>query len=132
MGKRQYLAAMKASHPTRILTCCYCGARSTLPREGHAALVCHGCGAAITKIETLQPAIERLPKRKDSGRPATPHPADKPDGHKPHDRPARRRKGKRRKDSHDAYRPQKRKRRKSLWSRLEDQFEDVLDIFDLD
>lgn len=111
---------MKASHPTRILTCCYCGARSTLPRQGRTKLVCHGCGAAIRRIESLQPVMERQPRRPDSKRPAVPHPADRPErsgGHKPHDRPARRRKG---------------KRRKSIWKRLEDQVEDLLDIFDLD
>ena len=112
---------MKASHPTRILTCCYCGARSTLPDGKRSRLVCHGCGAAIRKIEKLQPIIERLPKRKEKGsdakRPAIPHPADRHGGHKRHDRPAYRRKG---------------KRRKSVWKRLEDTFEDILDVLDLD
>lgn len=113
---------MKASHPTRILTCCYCGARSTLPRRGGAALVCHGCGAPVRRIEKLQPALERLPRRNDARRPAIPHPADHADGHKSKDRPARRRKGKHRKG----------KRRKGFWSRFEDRAEDLLDIFDFD
>jgi hypothetical protein len=111
---------MKASHPTRILTCCYCGARSTLAAGRRAALVCHGCGAPISRIEELQPAIERLPRRPAQAKPAIPHPADRHGGHKPHDRPARRRKGKRRKGG--------------FWyglRRLADRADDLFDLDDL-
>ena len=115
------MAAMKPSHPTRILTCCYCGARSTLPAGEARALVCHGCGAPIRRIAEIQPEIERLPRRKGARKPAIPHPADRHGGHRPKDRPARRRKGKRRKGG--------------FWyqlKRLGDEAEDLLDIFDFD
>ena len=113
----------KPSHPFRIVTCCYCGARSTLGREKPRHLVCHGCGAPVRKIETLQPQIEKLPKSPKRKKPAVPHQAEKHGKHLDKDRPSRRKKGKRR------YRP--------LWSRLadafddfDDVFEDIVDIFD--
>ena len=116
------MPGMKASHPTRVLTCCYCGARSTLPPGKARALVCHGCGAPIRRIAELQPEIERLPKRPGTRRPAIPHPADRRHGgHSDKDRPARRRKGKRRKGG--------------FWyqlKRLGDEAEDLFDIFDFD
>jgi len=95
---------MKASHPTKLITCCYCGARSTLP--GRTArrdvLVCHGCGAPITRIEKLQPALEKAKARDKSrdmaraGKPAIPHPACTAAEYRAKDHPARRRKAKRR------------------------------------
>jgi hypothetical protein len=126
---RQYLPNMKSSHPIRVLTCCYCGARSTMPATPGTALLCHGCGAPLGLSRDLQPALERLPRRPGARRPAIPHPADRPGGHAAADRPARRRKG---------------KRRKSLWQRLGGRVEDIaedwaedladnlLDLFDLD
>ena len=114
---------MKPSHAFRVVTCCYCGARSTLGREKAHRLICHGCGAPVRKIETIQPQIERLAKQGRKAKPAIPHRAERPGKHLDKDRPSRRRKGKRR------YRP--------IWSRLadafddwDDVFEDMIDIFD--
>lgn len=115
------MSGMKASHQIRVLTCCYCGARSTLPRDASRALVCHGCGAPIRRIEKIQPELERMARGATSGRPAHPHPADRHDGHRPQDRPARRRKGKYKKSG--------------FWDRLRriaDDADDIFDIFDFD
>lgn len=101
----------------RVVTCCYCGARSTLSAKRPTRLVCHGCGAAIRKIETLQPDLERLRKRPAGRKPAIPHRAERPHDHLPKDRPIRRKKGKR--------------RQRSVWSRLSDQVDDIFDLDDL-
>lgn len=101
----------------RVITCCYCGARSTLSSKRATRLVCHGCGAAIRKIETLQPDFERMKKRTDRRKPAIPHRAERPHDHLAKDRPVRRKKGKR--------------KQRSVWSRLSDQVDDIFDLDDL-
>lgn len=113
----------KASHPFRVLTCCYCGARSSLGREKTQRLVCHGCGAPIRLIETMQPTLEKRRKTRPGVKPAIPHRAERPSDHLDKDRPARRRKGKRRK--------------RSVWYHVAEAFddwddwvEDIVDIFD--
>ena len=109
---------IKSSHPLRVITCCYCGARSTLPGKERHRLVCHGCGAAITRIEDLHPGLERQKKSHKHHKPATPHRAERPGEHSDKDRPSRRRKGK------------YKKRQKSIWHRLSDAVDDFDDIFD--
>ncbi|MEL6766856.1 MAG: hypothetical protein AAFP17_06725 [Pseudomonadota bacterium] len=103
----------------RIVTCCYCASRSTLPARGAARLVCHGCGAPIRIIEALEPPPEKRRKKGKAKKPAVPHPALEPGQHKRKDMALRRRKG---------------KRRKSLIDRLEDLVEEAWDeledIFD--
>ncbi|MEM7496818.1 MAG: hypothetical protein AAF371_02355 [Pseudomonadota bacterium] len=94
----------------RIVTCCYCASRSTLPSKGAARLVCHGCGAPIRVIEALEAPPER--RRGKGKKPAIPHPALEPGEHKRKDMALRRRKG---------------KRRKSLIDRLEDLIEEAVD-----
>lgn len=118
LGGDDYLGTMKikASHATSITTCCYCGARSTLPAKQRIALVCHGCGAAISKIEPLNPMIERAAKSGKHDKPAVPRRAEKPHQHLPKDRPARRKKG---------------KRKKGLWYHVSEAFDDLDDIFDV-
>jgi hypothetical protein len=98
----------------RIVTCCYCASRSTLPREGGARLVCHGCGAPIRVVAALEEGPRPVRKGKGSrkARPATPHPALPPGAHGRKDLALRRRKG---------------RRRKSLISRLEDLIEDAVE-----
>ena len=110
---------IKSSHPLRVITCCYCGARSTLPPKQATRLVCHGCGAAISRIEELHPGLERQKKSHSHAKPAAPHAAERPGAHAEKDRPARRKKGKHK------------KRQKSIWHRLTDAVDDFDDIFDL-
>ncbi|MEM9580964.1 MAG: hypothetical protein AAF891_09785 [Pseudomonadota bacterium] len=55
-------------HPTKITTCCYCGARAALVLRGKVshALSCASCGAPIRqmkRLETPEPA-PRAPTRK--------------------------------------------------------------------
>ena len=119
----------KHDHTIRIVTCCYCGARSTLRAEGGQRLVCHGCGAPIKRIEAVAPkpmpragsAAGRNPAMPRAGangrKPATPHPAERPGEHLAKDRPARRKKGKR--------------RRGGLLHRLGKRLDDLDDILDL-
>ena len=108
----------KKTHPMKIVTCCYCGARSTLATRPGERLLCHGCGAAITKLEAFQPDIERHKKsRKDGRKPAIPHHAERENGHLPKDRPARRKKGKR--------------KQRSVWHFVGEAFDDIDDIFDI-
>ncbi len=101
----------------RIVSCCYCGARSTLGPEGGRRLVCHGCGAPIRHIEALTP--KPMPRRGAAAgrRPATPQPAETAGHHLSKDRPARRKKGKR--------------RRGGLLHRLGKGFDDIDELFDL-
>jgi hypothetical protein len=105
----------KHDHTLRIVACCYCGARSTLRAEGGQRLVCHGCGAPVRHIEAVAPR----PRRGATGGPkaATPHPAERPGEHLAKDRPARRKKGKR--------------KRGGLLHRLGKRLDDLDDIFDL-
>ena len=107
----------KRDHRLKIVTCCYCGARSTLRPEGGQRLVCHGCGAPIERIEALAPKPMPHPGAASARKPATPHAAERPGEHLPKDRPARRKKGKR--------------RRGGLLHRLGKTFDDLDDIFDL-
>lgn len=113
--------SIKPSHQLRVLTCCYCGARSTLGMRTSERLVCHGCGAPIRKIAAVQPALERKRKKGDHAKPAIPHHAEGKREHLDKDRPARRRKGKRKSKS------------RSVWYHISealDDWDDVLDIFD--
>lgn len=109
MGRRGFQAE-------RIATCCYCGARSTLPPSTRRErLVCHGCGAPIRVIEALAPqAHPRMTEAK--RRPALPHPAERPGAHLPKDRPVRRKKG---------------KARPGFLRRMADAFDDLDDILDI-
>ncbi len=113
---------MKPSHAMRIITCCYCGARSTLERSKERDLVCHGCGASIQKLEGLQPVLERIHKTPGDSekrkKPSIPHHAEKPRKHLEKDRPARRKKG-------------KRKKKRSMWYHVREAFDDLDDIFDI-
>lgn len=81
----------------KVVTCCYCGARSTLSAEGGQRLVCHGCGAPLKRIEALSPKSMPRPGASAGPKPARPHRAERPGEHHWKDRPARRKKGKRRK-----------------------------------
>ena len=114
--RRPYVAAMARwkNGAERITTCCYCGARSTLPPSARRErLVCHGCGAPIRVIEALGPATGA----RESGRnPAIPHPAEPRGAHLPKDRPVRRKKG---------------KTRPGLMRRLGRAFDDLDDLFDI-
>ena len=116
---------MKAAHAFKVMTCCYCGARSSIGLGKTARLVCHGCGAPISRIETVQPILERQKKgkRRTKVKPSIPHRAERPHQHLDKDRPARRRKGKR--------------KRRSVWYHVaeafddwDDWFEDIVDFFD--
>jgi hypothetical protein len=107
----------KHDHRLKIVTCCYCGARSTLRPEGGQRLVCHGCGAPIRRIEALAAKPMPRPGKASGRKPATPHPAERPGDHLAKDRPARRKKGKR--------------KRGGLLHRLGKTFDDLDDIFDL-
>ncbi len=113
---------MKSSHAVRIITCCYCGARSTLKRSKERDLVCHGCGAPIQKLEGLQPILERMPKTSGAAesrkKQPIPHRAERPHQHLDKDRPSRRKKGKRRK-------------KRSMWYHVREAFDDIDDIFDI-
>lgn len=103
------------------MTCCYCGARSTLSGSGTQRLVCHGCGASIRKIAEVQPALERKRKKTKHAKPACPHRAEAKHAHLDKDRPTRRRKGKRKKKD------------RSVWYHISealDDWDDVFDIFD--
>ncbi len=115
---------MKRAHPFKILTCCYCAARSSLGRGEVKRLVCHGCGAPLSRVDIVQPILERKKKKKrDGAKPAIPHRAERPQQHLDKDRPVRRRKGKR--------------RRRSVWYHVAEAFddwddwlEDIVDVFD--
>ena len=113
---------MKSSHAVRIVTCCYCGARSTLERSKERDLVCHGCGASIQNLEGVQPILERTRKTSDSSserkKQPIPHRAERPRQHLDKDRPARRKKG-------------KRKKKRSMWYHVREAFDDLDDIFDI-
>ena len=113
---------MKSSHAVRIVTCCYCGARSTLERSKNRDLVCHGCGASIQKLEDVQPMLEKMHKaRNPDDRPkkqSIPHRAERPNQHLDKDRPARRKKG-------------KYKKKRSMWYHIAEAFDDIDDIFDI-
>ncbi|MEM7684881.1 MAG: hypothetical protein AAF293_08640 [Pseudomonadota bacterium] len=106
---------MKSSHKIRVVTCCYCGARSTLEQTRTRNLICHGCGASIQRLEGVQPVLERSEK-KHRKKPAVPHPAESEKRHLPKDRPVRRRKG---------------KRRRGMWYHVREAFDDLDDIFDV-
>ena len=113
--QKTYMPGMKSSHPLKVIACCYCGARSTLPRtKSRVPLVCHGCGAAISKIEQIQPQIERAQRDKTHRKPAVPHPARPAD--KRAEKSAKRRKG---------------KRKKGLWYHVTEAFDDIDDLFDV-
>lgn len=108
---------MKSSHLIRIVTCCYCGGRSTLEHSRGRNLICHGCGASISRIEAIQPVLERAAKPKNrKKKPAIPHPAEGDRKHLAKDRPARRKKG---------------KRRRGMWYHVREAFDDLDDLDDL-
>jgi hypothetical protein len=104
------------------MTCCYCGARSTLGKDRIERLVCHGCGAPMSKIAEIQSTLEKKRKKKKGAKPAVPHGAERSGKHLDKDRPARRRKGKRRRSAwyHVA----------EAFDDLDDWFEEITDIFD--
>ncbi|MEM7508070.1 MAG: hypothetical protein AAF415_15145 [Pseudomonadota bacterium] len=104
----------------RIIICCYCDARSILPREAGQRLVCHGCGAPIRRVAALEPSHLRRAAPRDV-RPAPPRPAELPGAHSAKDRPCRRRKHKKGK-----------RRPKGLLYRFREAIDDVLDFDDLD
>ncbi|MEM7746283.1 MAG: hypothetical protein AAF409_21530, partial [Pseudomonadota bacterium] len=106
----------KTSFRTKIVTCCYCGGRSTLAAGTSAALVCHACGAPISRIKALEIRGERLDKKR-SKKHAMAHPAERRGAHLPKDRPVRRKKGKR--------------KSRSFWYHVREAFDDVDDLFDI-
>ncbi|MEL6197478.1 MAG: hypothetical protein AAFT19_06500, partial [Pseudomonadota bacterium] len=108
--------------PDRLLTCCFCGARSILPGGTGAAarLVCHGCGAPIKAIEVLSRPQDRPRKGRKQKGPAIPHPAERPHDHLAKDRPVRRKRGKRRDPSWSRF-------VSKMWDELEDAVEDIFD-----
>lgn len=103
----------------RIVSCCYCGSRSILPREGGLRLVCHGCGAPIRVIEALETPPDKRKRKHKKEKPAVPHPAVERGAHKRKDMALRRRKGKRRKSLIDW-----------LEDVIEDAWDDLEDVFD--
>lgn len=107
----------KSSHMLRVVTCCYCNARSTLSGDRTEHLVCHGCGAPIRQIEVLHPDLERRRRKGNGKKPAMPHHAERPHKHLDKDRPSRRKKGKRKK--------------RSFFDRLADSADDLFDLDDL-
>ena len=42
-------------YPSKIVTCCYCGARAALvlPKHGRHELACSRCGAPLNNLKTL-------------------------------------------------------------------------------
>lgn len=108
----------KSSHMLRVVTCCYCNARSTFSGDRSERLVCHGCGAPLKRIEALHPDIERRRKKGKGKKPAMPHHAERPHEHLDKDRPARRKKGKRKK--------------RSFFGEILDDVFDLDDLFDID
>lgn len=71
----------------------------------------------MTRIEALQPGLEKQKKSNAHARPAAPHPAERLERpKKDKDRPSRRKKGKR--------------RQVSIWHRLTDAVDDFDDVFD--
>lgn len=99
------------AHPTKIATCCYCGARSFLQptaRQGHE-LACGSCGAPLHDMKWLKTPAKPAPA------PAAHRPAPKTRPVKP-SKPAK---------------PAKVKRRKPLWQKaFEEVWDTVEDIFD--
>lgn len=106
----------RSSHVFKILTCCYCGARSTLAGSRSGRLVCHGCGAPAENLEKIQCVLEKRRKKSDHPKAAVPHPAERAGAHLDKDRPARRKKGKRKK--------------RSVWYHVAEALDDWDDIFD--
>jgi hypothetical protein len=96
--------------PGKILTCCYCGARSLFAPGAGATLSCETCGAPL-KVQKARPAVrERTVKPERTGAAAVPVRV-KPE--KPHKK------------------PKKKKRRKSLFRKVLSEAVDVIeDIFD--
>lgn len=105
---------------SRVVICCYCDARSLLPRDGAGRLVCHGCGAPIRLIQRMEPShLSRAGAR--DAKPPTPRRAERPEEHG---------------GRHDSYRRRKSKkkgkrREKSLFARLADVADDVFDLDDI-
>ncbi|MEM6973521.1 MAG: hypothetical protein AAF577_12010 [Pseudomonadota bacterium] len=100
----------------RIVTCCYCGGRSILPERKIGRLVCHGCGAPISRIQRLEAPPGQKAKGKKRRKAAIPYGADRKEHLRPKDRPLRRKKGKRRKSTLERF-----------WKEIEDAFEDIFD-----
>lgn len=94
----------------KMITCCYCGARDmfSMGKGKRVALSCLSCGAPVRKMETV---------RNDSPVPA---PAPMPERVNKH----------RRRPHYEAVRKRK-KKRKSLLSRVWDEIDDVLDLDDI-
>ena len=72
------------AHPTKITTCCYCGARAALVLRGKVSheLSCSSCGAPIhvmkrVPLEPAAPARREAPRKAVSHR-APPKSFDKP------------------------------------------------------
>ena len=106
--------ARKSGPGSRVVICCYCDARSLLPKGARGHLACHSCGAPIRVIEKLEPShnAKKTSKRaKSQIRPAEQAP------HAPGDYACRRRK--------------KGRKRKGLLYRLSDALDDAFDLDDL-
>jgi hypothetical protein len=102
-------------YPTKIMTCCYCGARAALvlKKNGRHALSCGSCGAPLHDLKML-------PRDKSGDRELV--------------RPSRVRTDKPKKvtksKSHSKSKPRK-KKRKGFWKEfVEEAFDFVEDIFD--
>lgn len=95
-----------------MITCCFCGARDVMSmgKGERRSLSCLSCGAPMRKIEVIH-QNEPLPK------PARPAP----------ERPLKHKKPK----YHEAYRKKRgKKRRKSMFARIWDEVDDILDVED--
>lgn len=98
-------------YPTKIVTCCYCGARAALVLRGKERheLACSSCGAPLHDLKMLP--LARTGARELVDRPT----------HMGFSGPAKNR----------PIKKKKRKRRKSLFSKIvEEAFDFVEDIFD--
>lgn len=107
---------VKKSGPgSRVVICCYCDARSLVPRGASGRLVCNGCGAPIKLIERLEPSHRaKKPRKKTQLRPA-----ERANAHASGDYAYRRRKAK------------KGRRSKSMLYRIHDAMDDLFDLDDL-
>lgn len=104
------------AYPTKIATCCYCGARAALTlNQGRHELACASCGAPLHALKSLPKSRAKSKKRKSvSHRPKV--------REFPREAPV---------EEYRARKPRKVKRRKSLFARVaEEAFDLVEDIFD--
>lgn len=122
----QYLRESVIPHPTKIATCCYCGARAALVLAGTTRheLACSSCGAPLHNLKKMPvPAPHKAPAHFS-------HPIRTPKtkgkaGHK-----SERRGGKARSHWSDAPYTRKKKSNKKRGKWAKDLFEDVFDVIE--